>query len=325
MTDNINKLMDRISVEIAGLDLGMPPVELYEPVGYCLSLGGKRMRPLMTLLGCELFGGEADTAMPAAIGLELFHNFTLMHDDIMDNAPIRRGKPAVHMKWNANTAILSGDVMFALAYQYMFKVPDQHLREVVELFNKTVLEVCEGQQYDMNFESMVQVTEEEYLEMIRLKTAVLPAACLKAGAIIAGASHDDADNLYRFGETVGLAFQLKDDWLDVFGDEAVFGKKSGGDILANKKTWLYIKALELANERQRELLLKGFGNLIADPDEKIRVVKDVYHSLEIGQLALGLIKSYHDRAFEYLDRIDVPAAAKEDLLQLATGLLHRST
>ncbi len=325
MKGNIERLMDLLSREIDGIMLDGQPIELYDPVSYCLSLGGKRMRPLMTLLGCELFGGHARDAMSAALGLELFHNFTLMHDDIMDDAPIRRGKPTVHAKWSANTAILSGDVMFALAYQYMMGVSDANLRPVMELFNKTVLEVCEGQQYDMNFETIHDVTESQYLEMIRLKTAVLPAACLKTGAIISGATSEDADHLYRFGEGIGIGFQLKDDWLDVFGDESKFGKKSGGDIVSNKKTWLYIKALEQANELQRQLLLYAYANKATNPAEKVRKVKEVFLELGIDQLALSEMDKYYNMAFEAFDMVEVDAKAKHDLIALAKSLFERTT
>ena len=325
MNDNIELLLKQVSDEIKGIVPGGQPRELYEPVSYCLGLGGKRMRPLMTLLGCKLFGGDAQNAMSAAIGLELFHNFTLMHDDIMDNAPIRRGKPSVHIRWSANTAILSGDVMFALAYQHMMGVDDIHLRPVLSLFNKTVLEVCEGQQYDMNFEALEHVSEGQYIEMIRLKTAVLPAACLKTGAIIANASEEDADHLYRFGEGVGIGFQIKDDWLDVFGDETTFGKKSGGDIVSNKKTWLYIKALEQAKGQQRQLLLDAYARKSTGPEEKIRKVKEVFLDLDIDKLALAEMDRYYKTAFEALNLIQVGSEAKQDLILLANSLFSRTS
>ncbi len=325
MNDNIELLLKQVSDEIKGIVPGGQPRELYEPVSYCLDLGGKRMRPLMTLLGCKLFGGDAQNAMSAAIGLELFHNFTLMHDDIMDNAPIRRGKPSVHIRWTANTAILSGDVMFALAYQHMMGVDDIHLRPVLSLFNKTVLEVCEGQQYDMNFEALEHVSEGQYIEMIRLKTAVLPAACLKTGAIIANASEEDADHLYRFGEGVGIGFQIKDDWLDVFGDETTFGKKSGGDIVSNKKTWLYIKALEQAKGQQRQLLLDAYARKSTGPEEKIRKVKEVFLDLDIDKLALAEMDRYYKTAFEALNLIQVGSEAKQDLILLANSLFSRTS
>lgn len=323
MTNNIKQLLNRVSVELEALIPARDPSELYEPVAYCLKLGGKRMRPLMTLLGCELFGGDVERAMPAALGLELFHNFTLMHDDIMDDAPLRRGKPPVHIRWDVNTAILSGDSMFALASQQMCRVPDKHLRAVMELYNTTVLEVCEGQQYDMNFETIDHVTEAEYLEMIRLKTAVLPAACLKTGAIIGEAAAEDASRLYRFGQLIGIAFQIKDDWLDVFGSEEKFGKKSGGDIVANKKTWLYIKAREMANPDQKKILHHVFHHHSDNQQEKIETVKEIYHALDISSQALALMGSYHRMAIQEFDRIQVSPNAKEDLLSLANELLNR--
>ena len=325
MNDHIERLLKQVSDEVEGIAPEGQPRELYEPVSYCLSLGGKRMRPLMTLLGCELFGVDAHKAMSAAIGLELFHNFTLMHDDIMDNAPIRRGKPSVHMKWSANTAILSGDVMFALAYQHMMGVNDVHLRPVMALFNRTVREVCEGQQYDMNFEAINHVSGKQYIEMIRLKTAVLPAACLQIGAIIANAPKKEADHLYHFGEGIGIGFQIKDDWLDVFGDETKFGKKSGGDIVSNKKTWLYIKALEQANSQQRQLLLDAYASKITDPEDKIRQVKEVFLDLNIDKLALAEMDRYYDKAFEALYLVQVSDEAKHDLFLLANGLFNRVT
>jgi geranylgeranyl diphosphate synthase, type II len=320
---SLEDILKMIGSRIAALELVRPPRELYEPVEYCLRNGGKRMRPAMTLLACQMFDGDMEKAMNPAIGLELFHNFTLMHDDIMDNAPIRRGQPAVHTKWNATTAILSGDVMFALAGQYMTKVDDAHLRAVMEEYHKVVIEVCDGQQLDMNFETRQSVSLDEYIEMIRLKTAVLPAACLKVGAIVAGASPTDQEHIYRFGEYVGLAFQLKDDWLDAFGDEARFGKKSGGDILANKKTWLFIKALELSSPQQRNTLLSAYNNQISDPDQKIRTVKEIFLTLAIDKLGVKQMETYYEKAFHHLDSITTPEPAKENLRALARMLFDR--
>ncbi len=323
MSNSLHDIQEMITAHIAGMGLDRQPGGLYEPVAYCLKNGGKRMRPVMTLLGCQLFGGDLEKAVSPALGLELFHNFTLMHDDIMDNAPLRRSQPTVHAKWGPNAAILSGDVMFALAYSHMLEVPDQYLRKVMELFNQTVIEVCEGQQYDMDFESMEHVSEADYLEMIRLKTAVLPAACLKTGAIIAGASDDNAQKLYRFGECVGLSFQLRDDWLDVYGEEAVFGKKSGGDIIANKKTWLTIKAFELAGPEQKDLLDKAFSGGITDPEEKVKQVKKIYEHLGIRELAIQKMEEYYRLAFEHLDGIAVAPEQKEGVATLAKNLLDR--
>jgi geranylgeranyl diphosphate synthase, type II len=314
---------EKINQYLGQIDFEKKPGELYHPVAYCLNDGGKRIRPLMTLLACDMFGGNIDDALPCAAGMEIFHNFTLMHDDIMDEAPLRRGKPSVYKKWNINTAILSGDVMFAIAVQQLAKTPVQQLKPVLDLFNQTVIEVCEGQQYDMNFESIDNVSEDDYLGMIRLKTAVLPAACLKAGAVIAGAGEADADLLYNFGVNVGLAFQIMDDWLDIFGDEAAFGKKSGGDIVANKKTWLYIKAFELANESQLRDLRNAFTNRIYNTEEKISTVKHVYLHEKLDKLALEKMEIYNRRAFDFLDAINVADEKKEELRILAHKLLRR--
>lgn len=325
MNSHFKAIQEEIENYINKLDLDIEPMGLYEPVDYCMRNGGKRMRPVMTLLACELFGGDRQLALPAAVGLELFHNFTLLHDDIMDDAPLRRNRPTVHEKWNANTAILSGDLMYALAYKHVSMVPDHTLRKVIDLFNKTVIEVCEGQQYDMDFERRQDVSAEEYLHMIRLKTAVLPAACLQTGAIIAGASEEDQQLIYEFGENIGLAFQLRDDWLDVFGDASLFGKKPGGDIIANKKTWLYIHALEMARDDHRAILQAAFSNEIKDKDEKVRVVTDIYNHLDINAMAQKAMKEYYIRAFDCLEAINVSAERKSMLEQLAEMLLHRES
>ena len=306
------------------IPLTKEPKNLYEPVAYCLANGGKRIRPVMTLLACEMFGGEVKKALPAAAGLELFHNFTLLHDDIMDDAPIRRNKPTVHVKWDDNTAILSGDVLFAIASQHVSKVPDNKLRHVLDLFYQTVKEICEGQQYDMDFETMDTVPVDTYLHMIRLKTAVLPAACLQTGAIIAGADPEDQEKIYRFGEQVGMAFQIRDDWLDTFGDEGQFGKKTGGDILANKKTWLYVQALEQADNQQREELLTLFKDNGKIPDQdKISRVKAIYERLNLNNRALEAMEAYYAAAFDVFQQIDVPDDRKRNLENMTKNLLNR--
>ena len=325
MNSHFKAIQEEIENYINKLDLDIEPKGLYEPVDYCMRNGGKRLRPVMTLLACELFGGDRQQALPAAVGLELFHNFTLLHDDIMDDAPLRRNRPTVHEKWDVNTGILSGDLMYALAYKHVSMVPDHTLRKVIDLFNKTVIEVCEGQQYDMDFEKRQDVSAEEYLHMIRLKTAVLPAACLRTGAIIAGASEDDQRLIYEFGENIGLAFQLRDDWLDVFGDASLFGKKTGGDIIANKKTWLYIHALEMARDDHRAILQAAFNNEIKDKDEKVRVVTDIYNHLDINAMAQKAMKEYYIRAFDCLEGINVSAERKTMLEKLAEMLLHRES
>lgn len=319
----IKEYTDQINTYIAAIDLGRQPAELYQPVQYCLSNGGKRIRPLMALLACDMFEGEIDKVMGPAVGMEIFHNFTLMHDDIMDQAPLRRGKPSVYKKWNANTAILSGDVMFAMAIQQMVKAPAEHLQALLNLFNTTVIEVCEGQQYDMTYELLDKVSEQQYLNMIRLKTAVLPAACLQAGALITGASKKDQQLIYDFGVNVGLAFQIMDDWLDIFGDEATFGKKTGGDIIANKKTWLYIKAFELANDAQLRDLRNAFTNRIFNPEEKISMVKNVYVQVGLKQMAVEKMEDYNRKAMASLEKINVPEEKKNHLRQLARELLDR--
>ncbi len=323
MSSKIKDYTSRINRYIDAIRLVKDPKELYLPVEYCLSNGGKRVRPLMALLAADLFEGNIEKVIGPAVGMEIFHNFTLMHDDIMDEAPLRRGKPSVYKKWNSNTAILSGDVMFAMAIQHIAMSPEKHLKAILDLFNKTVVEVCEGQQYDMNFETLDKVTEDEYINMIRLKTAVLPAACLKTGAIISGASASEADLLYKFGENVGIAFQIMDDWLDIFGDEETFGKKTGGDIVANKKTWLYIKAFELANEDQLRDLRNAFTNRIYNPEEKISIVKNVYLQLNLNELALRKMEEFNKRAFSYLDKVNVPEDKRKVLKDLADNLIHR--
>lgn len=323
MHEHFKAIQEEIENYINKLDLDKEPKGLYEPVDYCMRNGGKRMRPVMTLLACEMFGRDRKLALPAAVGLELFHNFTLLHDDIMDDAPLRRNRPTVHEKWDVNTGILSGDLMYALAYKHVSMVPDHTLRKVIDLFNKTVIEVCEGQQYDMDFEKRQDVSAEEYLHMIRLKTAVLPAACLRTGAIIAGASDKEQQMIYDFGENIGLAFQLRDDWLDVFGDASLVGKQTGGDIIANKKTWLYIQAMEMGNERQRHTLTEAFNNMISDNNEKVGVVKDIYDRLGISDMAQENMRTYYARAFDHLEDIIVPEARKVNLKELARGLFDR--
>lgn len=323
MSSKLKEYTSKINNYVDSLSLVKDPKELYLPVDYCLGNGGKRVRPLMALLACDMFDGNIEEVLGPAVGMEIFHNFTLMHDDIMDQAPLRRGKPSVYKKWNANTAILSGDVMFAMAIQHIAKSPEKHLKKILDLFNRTVIEVCEGQQYDMNFETLDKVSESDYINMIRLKTAVLPAACLKSGAIIAGASELEAGMLYSFGENVGIAFQIMDDWLDIFGDEETFGKKTGGDIVANKKTWLYIKAFEMANEYQLRDLRNAFTNRIYNPEEKISIVKNVYLELKLNELALSKMEDYNKKAIGFLNKIEVSGDKKEDLKTLAENLIHR--
>ena len=270
--EKLQRYFDAIEAELSKIEYAAEPDGLYAPVRYELSLGGKRVRPLLTLLACEMFAGDYRRALNAAVGLEVFHNFTLLHDDVMDKADVRRGKPTVHKVWNENTAILSGDAMEIIAFRYIARTEAPHTGAVVELFLKTALEICEGQQYDMEFERRDDVTEAEYIEMIRLKTAVLLGGALKIGAIIGGASETDADCIYRFGESLGLAFQLQDDWLDVYGDPARFGKKIGGDILNNKKTYMLINARQRVEGKDAEELSRWLSAAEYDPSEKIAAV-----------------------------------------------------
>lgn len=299
------------------------PASLYEPIEYVLSIGGKRVRPVLTLLAYNLYREDIERVMPQAIALETYHNYTLLHDDLMDNADVRRGKPTVHRKWDANTAILSGDSMLVLAYQRMAQCDEDHLKSVLDLFTETALQIGEGQQYDMEFERRDDVSEEEYIEMIRLKTSVLLACGLKMGALMADAPCGDADNLYRFGECVGLAFQLQDDYLDVYGDPAVFGKEIGGDITSNKKTYMLINALNRANDSQREELTRWISATDFDKQEKIAAVTRLYNEIGIDQLAQEKIAAYFQESHRYLDALAVPEERKEELARYAQQMMKR--
>ncbi len=299
------------------------PIELYKPISYTLSLGGKRMRPVLALLACDLFEGNIEKAIKPAIGIELFHNFTLLHDDIMDNAPIRRGKETVYKKWNQNIAILSGDTMFALAYEYLMQTDSKYSNKIFLILNNTSRQVCEGQQYDMNFECSKNVSIDEYKNMIRLKTAVLLAASLKIGAIIGEANDKDADYVYNFGLNIGMLFQIKDDLLDVFGDEDKFGKISGGDIVSNKKTYLFLKALELANGSELNRLKNYFASTNFDDKEKIHAVSEIYKSLNIDEFANTEMENYFNKAIESLESICVKNENKKVLMSFAEKLIHR--
>ncbi len=299
------------------------PEELYSPIQYCLSFGGKRIRPVMTLMACELFGAPYQKALPQAIAIELFHNFTLIHDDIMDDAPIRRGKTSVYKKWNSNIAILAGDTLFALAYQYAIQAEAHLLPVILPLFNQTAIEVCEGQQYDLNFEDKKEVTVDEYLNMIRLKTAVLFATSLKIGAVIGGASRTDAEQLYNFGLNLGMGFQIQDDLLDTFGDEKVFGKKTGGDIVTNKKTFLFLYALQHAGEADKKMLLDLYGTQNTPEKEKIEKVTAVFNKLNVREEAQKIIDGYLDKALDSLRKISVPPENLDNLLYVADKMIYR--
>lgn len=289
------------------------PNNLYEPLNYILTLGGKRMRPVLTLMGCELFGGAMDTALKQALGIEVFHNFTLMHDDIMDVAPLRRGKPTVHVKWNEPTAILAGDLMLIKAIDLVRDADISLQKPLLDIFNQTAIEVCEGQQQDMDFEGRENVTEAEYIEMIRLKTAVLLGCALQTGAMMANATSEGAKNIYRFGELVGIGFQLMDDVLDVFGDNEKVGKQAGGDIISNKKTYLLIKALELAEGETKQQLTHWINVSDFIPAEKVTAVTAIYNTLGIKELATQKSESYFTEAYNLLETIDMPAENKKYL------------
>lgn len=320
---SIQELQQIIDKAVKETNYPAEPKELYEPISYLMSLGGKKLRPALVLMAADLFNGNIDDALSPALAVELFHNFTLMHDDIMDKAPLRRGKPTVHAKWGEAVAILSGDVMFVKAYQMMIQVKPNILSQVLEIFNQTATGVCEGQQIDMNFESRDEVTIPEYVEMIRLKTAVLLGGALKIGALIGEASETDAQHLYNFGENLGIAFQLQDDILDVYGDPEKFGKQVGGDIISNKKTYLLIKALELAKgdelkELNHWLSLKNFN-----PEEKVKAVRCIYDQLGIRELSDSTMQSYANVALTEFEFIKVNQENKEVLLEFAEMLVGR--
>ncbi|MEI6695760.1 MAG: polyprenyl synthetase family protein [Bacteroidota bacterium] len=321
----IKEIQDKINQKLSEQKFeGNPPL-LYEPIKYTLSQGGKRIRPLLTLLACDMFGGNIENALYPAIGMEIFHNFTLLHDDIMDKAPIRRGKETVFKKWNTNIAILSGDTMFAMAYEYILKTEVKFIPDVLHVLNRTAIEVCEGQQFDLNFETDTDITIADYLEMIRLKTAVLLGGSLKIGAIIGGADKNNANYIYDFGVNIGLAFQLKDDLLDVYSDVEKFGKITGGDIATNKKTYLYLKAFELAKAERLKNLKSYFDLSEKESEKKILGVKSVYNELNIEALTKLEMQKYYDKALEFLHKITIDSAQKQNLLNFAQELMGRES
>jgi len=323
MNDKVAVFEKMIGEAIEKVFTGEQPLTLFDPARYILSIGGKRLRPLLTLMAADLFGKEADAVLNPAMAIEIFHNFSLLHDDLMDKADMRRGNPTVHKKWNANSAILSGDAMVIKAYQYIAKVPLQLLPEVLELFSAAAIQICKGQQYDMDFEMRMDVSESEYLEMIRLKTAVLIGSALKIGAVIAGAAPRDADYLYEYGINIGLAFQLKDDLLDVYGNPKTFGKKIGGDILCNKKTFLLIKALKHSDKSQRNALEHWLSVTDYDPETKINFVKNIYDALNLRIITGNLIEKYYLASLDCLSAIHVPDDRKKDLIDLSENLMYR--
>ena len=322
---SFKEIQEKIEREIGQLEFDCPPKSLYEPITYILSLGGKRIRPALVLMAYNLYREDVEKAIRPAIGLEVFHNFTLLHDDLMDQADKRRNKPTVHKVWNANTAILSGDAMLIAAYQLIGETAPEHLKEVLDLFTRTALEICGGQQYDMEFESRMDVSEEEYLEMIRLKTAVLLACSLKTGAILGGASREDAENLYRFGINIGLAFQLQDDLLDVYGDTKTFGRNIGGDILCNKKTFLLINALRRAEGEQKAQLEHWIARKDFDAAEKIAVVTNIYNVLGLKELSEAKMQTYYAEGMKNLAALSVSEERLAVLKEVTSRLMFRQS
>lgn len=300
------------------------PKNLYEPIDYIIKLGGKRMRPVLTLMAADIFSGGYEKAMPAALAVEVFHNFTLIHDDIMDDAPLRRGKETVHEKWDINTGILSGDAMLILAYQYFENYEPIVFQKLAQLFSKTALEVCDGQQLDVDFETRNDVTINEYINMIRLKTSVLVAAALKMGAIVAETTEENANLIYDFGLNLGLAFQLQDDYLDTFGDPKTFGKQVGGDIIENKKTYLYLKSLEVADEVERGKLQFFYNQKLKDNSIKITEVTRIFEVNDIPDLIKEQIKNYTDEAFRTLSAMNISEENKQSLKNFGLWLMNRS-
>ena len=320
MSQDIASLKGMIEQRLSATTEGQAPSTLYDPIVYTYSHGGKRMRPTLVLLGCSLFGGDPEDALGAAVSVEIFHNFTLLHDDIMDNAPLRRGHDTVHVKWDENTAILSGDTMMIMAYQELLNTPDRVLRAVLETFNITAKEVCEGQQFDMDFETRDDVTVEEYLNMIRLKTSVLLAASLKVGALIGGASDENAQRMYDFGLNIGIAFQLQDDLLDAFGDSAEVGKQPGGDIIANKKTYLMLTALEELGENRGQL--ESLFNE-SDHDKKVREVTNIFEDLGVDEITQQEIDRYYRKGLQSIEGLEMDEHWKSQLMALVTKLMGR--
>ena len=327
-----NELYDKVNNYIDNMSYNAQPEGLYAPIKYVLSLGGKRIRPILMLMAYNLYHEEVDDILPNAIALETYHNFTLLHDDLMDRADMRRGNMTVHKKWDDNTAILSGDAMLIMAYKlftessndFESKTYQTHLLKALQTFNAATLGVCDGQQYDVEFESRNDVREEEYMEMIRLKTSLLLACALKIGAELADASEEDAENLYQFGEKMGLAFQLQDDLLDVYGDPAVFGKQIGGDILCNKKTFMLINAFNMANAEQKSQLKEWISKTDFVPAEKIKAVTAIYDAVGIKEVCNHKIESLFTQALQYLSSVNIDESKKGELKAFANRLLKRN-
>lgn len=318
-----DEIFQLVNNYIDSLPYDRKPQSLYDPIRYVLKIGGKRIRPVLMLLSYNLFKEDPESILSSACGLETYHNYTLLHDDLMDNADMRRGHETVHKKWDANTAILSGDSMLVLSFQRMKQCDREHLNEVMDVFIETALQIGEGQQFDMEFETRDDVSEAEYIEMIRLKTSVLLACALKIGAILAGASAEDQENLYKFGEQIGLAFQLQDDFLDVYGDSKVFGKVIGGDITSNKKTFMLINAMLKAEGDDKQELMKWIDAKEFNREEKVAAVTALYNKLGIDKMALDKIEYYFNESRKYIDAVSVPAERKQQLLAYTAKMMKR--
>lgn len=318
-----NELLTIVNEYLNSLPYNRKPSSLYEPIKYVLDLGGKRIRPILMMLSYNLYKENPKTILSSACALETYHNYTLLHDDLMDEAPLRRGQQTVHTKWNNNQAILSGDSMLVLAYERLAQVDTKHLQAVLNLFTETALQIGEGQQYDMEFEHRNDVTVDEYIEMIRLKTSVLLACATKMGALLADASAEDAENLYKFGEQIGLAFQLQDDYLDVYGDSRVFGKKIGGDITSNKKTYMLITAFNRANDKQRAELEEWINKTAFVTEEKIAAVTRLYNEIGVDKLAKEKMDYYYEQGKQYLQAVKLPEEQKKELLAYAADMMSR--
>lgn len=317
------ELLAKVNHFLESLPYNRQPKTLYDPIRYVLSMGGKRIRPVLMLLAYQLYKDDPESILMQAAALETYHNYTLLHDDLMDNADLRRGHETVHKKWNSNQAILSGDSMLVLAYECMAQCAADKLSQVLAIFTETALEIGEGQQYDIDFERRTDVEEDEYIEMVRLKTSVLLACALKIGGALAGAPKQDLDNLYKFGERIGLAFQLQDDFLDVYGDPRVFGKAIGGDITSNKKTYMLINAFNHANDAQREELTRWITAKTFDRTEKVAAVTRLYNEIGVDKLALDKIASYFEQSKKYLDAVKVDDDKKTVLRQYAEKMMSR--
>ena len=317
------ELLESINQALEKEDFHRQPHELYEPITYIFSLGGKRIRPVMLLMAVDMYGGDPQLAMPAALGIEIFHNFSLVHDDIMDRAPLRRGKPTVHEKWNANTAILSGDTMLVKTYEQFLRLPEPLIKPALAVFNLTATGVCEGQQLDMNFEEKADVSIPEYLEMIRLKTAVLIGAALKLGSLVAGAPDEEQQQLFDFGIHTGLLFQLRDDLLDTYGNASVFGKKQYGDIIANKKTYLFLKALEYTSGKERRKLAELYANPSINPEIKVKKVMDYFDDADVKKQTEYKIQEHYELAREAFNALKVADENKKPLKDYTQQLMER--